>query len=190
MRNFFMFSVCCSALLGAVPVAAQVSSENDREVFVASARIIPVNQITVLANGFDTVVDQSGKSITIIDRAEIESIQGPDITRVLERVPGITITRNGGLGATSTVRIRGSDNDQVLTLIDGVRVADPASIGNGFDFTNLLPGNIEKIEVLRGSNSTIWGSSAVGGVVLVTQRGGAKLARSLPRNMAAEIRFT
>lgn len=126
----------------------------------------------VSATGSELSAGDTGKSITVITREEIESIQGPDIARVLERVPGVSINRNGGIGATSALRIRGSDNDQVLALIDGVRVADPSSIGNGFDFTNLLPGNIERIEVLRGSNSTIWGSSAVGGVVLITTKQG------------------
>jgi len=124
--------------------------------------------IVVTATGTETPIAETGKSITIIDREEIESVQGADITRVLERVPGISFNRNGGVGATSAVRIRGSDNDQVLTMIDGVRVADPSSIGNGYDLTNLLAGNVERIEVLRGSNSTIWGSSAVGGVILIT----------------------
>ena len=124
--------------------------------------------IVVTATGTSTPIVHTGKSITILDREEIESVQGADITRVLERVPGISFNRNGGIGATSAVRIRGSDNDQVLTMIDGVRVADPSSIGNGYDLTNLLAGNIDRIEVLRGSNSTIWGSSAVGGVILIT----------------------
>jgi len=126
------------------------------------------SSIVVTATGTGTPIVSTGKSITIIDRDEIESVQGADITRVLERVPGISFNRNGGIGATSAVRIRGSDNDQVLTMIDGVRVADPSSIGNGYDLTNLLAGNIDRIEVLRGSNSTIWGSSAVGGVILIT----------------------
>ena len=124
--------------------------------------------IVVLATGTDTPIADTGKAITIIDRDEIESVQGADITRVLERVPGISINRNGGVGAVTGVRIRGSDNDQVLTMIDGVRVADPSAVGNGYDLTNLLPGAVERIEVLRGANSTIWGSSAVGGVILIT----------------------
>ncbi|WP_169817012.1 TonB-dependent receptor plug domain-containing protein [Paraurantiacibacter namhicola] len=124
--------------------------------------------IVVAATGVAEDIETTGKAITVLDELEIESVQGGDIARVLQRVPGVTLNRNGGVGSTSAVRIRGSSNDQVLTLIDGVRVADPSSIANGYDFTNLLPGNVERIEVLRGTNSTIWGSSAVGGVVLVT----------------------
>ena len=126
------------------------------------------DRIVITATGAPESIDDTGKTITVIDEAEIDQIQGADITRVLERVPGVVFNRNGGVGSTTSLRIRGSSNDQVLTLVDGVRVADPSSVGEGYDFTNLLPGNIERIEVLRGSNSTIWGSSAVGGVVLVT----------------------
>ncbi len=152
MRKKYMISVSCAALLALVPTVA-VAERSD--------------VIVVSAAGSETPISATGKSITVLTRDEIESVQGPDITRVLERAPGLTINRNGGLGATTSLRIRGSGNDQVLTLIDGVRVADPASIGNGYDITNLLPGNVERIEILRGSNSTIWGSSAVGGVILI-----------------------
>ncbi len=156
MRKNFIFSVSCSALFAAFPGVALAAEE-------ASGEAV----IVVAASGQGRAIEQTGKTVTIITREEIESVQGPDITRVLERAPGVHINRNGGIGATTSLRIRGSDNDQVLTMIDGVRVADPASIGNGYDVTNLLPGNIERIEVLRGSNSTIWGSSAVGGVILI-----------------------
>lgn len=126
--------------------------------------------ITVVASGSRDPVDQTGQSVSVIGVDEINRIGGPDITRVLERAPGVTITRNGGVGGFTGVRVRGAEGEQLLVLIDGVRVADVASPGGGFDFGNLLPGNVGKMELLRGSNSVVWGSRAVGGVLAITSR--------------------
>ncbi|MEO6041012.1 MAG: TonB-dependent receptor [Croceibacterium sp.] len=110
----------------------------------------------------------TGQSVTVFDRRDIEQVQGADLTRLLERAPGVTFSRNGGPGAFTALRVRGAEGDQLLVLIDGVRVADPASPGGGFDLGNLLMGNAARVELQRSSNSTIWGSQALGGVLAVT----------------------
>lgn len=132
--------------------------------------------LTITADGFAASTALTGESITIIPRGEIVEVQGADFVRVLERAPGVAASRNGGVGSFTSVRVRGAEAEQLLVLVDGVRVADPASPGAGFDFGNLLPGTIGRIELLRGSNSTIWGSQAIGGVLLVDSRefGGAE----------------
>lgn len=152
MRNYLFFGVSLFAFAG--PLAAQQFAEEET--------------ITVTATGTRSEVEDTGQSVTVIGEAEIESVQGADITRVLERVPGLTVSRNGGIGSTTSVRLRGAEAEQTLVILDGVRVADPASPGGGFDFGNLLTDNLEKIEVLRGSNSTIWGSDTIGGVVVAS----------------------
>jgi len=126
--------------------------------------------IVVLATGSELPVARSGQPISVIDRAEIASLQGADITRVLERAPGVTFTRNGGVGGFTGLRVRGAEGEQLLVLVDGVRVVDVAAPGGGFDFGNLLSGNVGRIELLRGSNSVVWGSRAIGGVLAVTTR--------------------
>lgn len=128
------------------------------------------DEITVVASGFSQPVDSTGQAISVVDAAELASIQGPDITRVLERLPGVAVARNGGLGAFTGVRIRGASSEQTLVLVDGARLADVSSPGSGFDFGTLLSGNVEKVELLRGSNSLIWGSDAIGGVIAVTTK--------------------
>lgn len=133
----------------------------------ASKRIDP---ITVTANGLATAISNTGQAVTIVDRAEIDSVQGADVARVLRRTPGLSLSRNGGVGAVTGVSLRGASSDQLLVLVDGVRVADTASPGGGFDFGNLLLGTAGSFDILRGSNSTIWGSDAIGGVVNVTTR--------------------
>ncbi|MCA1661018.1 MAG: TonB-dependent receptor [Novosphingobium sp.] len=131
--------------------------------------------ITVVATGSVSPIEDSGQSLSVITAGEIDSVQGPDLTRVLERAPGVTLSRNGGLGSFTGVRVRGSASDQVLVLVDGVRVADTAAPGGGFDFGTVLSGEIGRIELLRGSNSVIWGSDALGGVLALTTRAPAGL---------------
>lgn len=126
--------------------------------------------ITVTATGTRSEVEDTGQPVTVIGQDEIDAVQGADVTRVLRRAPGVAITRNGPPGAFTGVRVRGASAEQLLVLVDGVRVADPAAPGGGFDFGNLGAGEIEKLDLLRGSNSTIWGSDAIGGVLLVTTR--------------------
>ena len=126
--------------------------------------------ITVTATGTRIEVEDTGQAVTVIGEAEIEAVQGADLTRVLERAPGVTITRNGGTGSFTGVRLRGSEAEQVLAIVDGVRVADPSAPSGGFDFGTLLALDLAKIEILRGSNSTIWGSDAIGGVLVASTR--------------------
>jgi vitamin B12 transporter len=127
--------------------------------------------ITVLADGAPETLDTTGEAVTVFDRQEIDSLQGADLTRLLERAPGVSLSRNGGPGSFTGVRVRGADAEQLLVVIDGVRMADVASPGGGFDFGNLLMGNLSKVELQRSSNSTIWGSQALGGVLAATTGG-------------------
>ena len=139
----------------------------------------PDETITVVATGSARPIDDSGQSLSVIAADEIDSIQGPDLTRVLERAPGVTLSLNGGLGGFTGVRVRGSASEQVLVLVDGVRVADVAAPGGGFDFGTVTSGEIGRIELLRGSNSVIWGSDALGGVLALTTRTPAGLEASV-----------
>lgn len=125
------------------------------------------DDIVVTATGVPQDAGQVGQAVTVIDRATIEQRQTVAISDLLATTPGVTVSRNGGLGTLTNVRIRGAEAEQTLVLIDGVRVNDPSSPGGGFDFANLLAGSIERVEVLRGPNAVPWGSQAIGGVVNV-----------------------
>ena len=160
----YLFLLGCSLVVVA-PAAAQ---QANNEIIIADP--IRDDLITVVATGLQSRIDRTGQSVSVIGADEIAAIQGPDLTRVLERLPGVTITRNGSLGSFTGVRLRGADAEQLLVLVDGVRVNDPSSPGGGFDFGNLLSGGIAKIELLRGSNSVVWGSQAIGGVLAVTSK--------------------
>ena len=123
--------------------------------------------IVVTASGFEQRRDQVGQAITIITQDDLERTQTSVISDVLRTVPSVAVARNGGVGGVTSVFIRGGDSSQTLVLIDGVRINDPSSPNAAFDFGSLLTGNIGRVEVLRGPNSVIWGSQAIGGVVNV-----------------------
>ncbi|MFM5907767.1 MAG: TonB-dependent receptor plug domain-containing protein [Novosphingobium sp.] len=156
-------------LLGCSFVLAAPAWADEKDVYSVANRLSD-EEITVLATGLSQPVDSTGQAISVVPADELASIQGPDITRVLERLPGVTLTRNGGLGAFTGVRVRGAGSEQTMVLVDGARVADVSSPGSGFDFGTLLSGNIAKVELLRGSNSVVWGSDAIGGVLAITTK--------------------
>ena len=126
--------------------------------------------LVVTANRAPQPLARVGQSISIIDSAEITRRQSTNLVDLLRSVPGVSVARNGGIGGTSGVFIRGADSDQTVALIDGIKLNDPASPGGGFNFGNLLIGNIDRIEVLRGPQSVLWGSQAIGGVVNMITR--------------------
>lgn len=161
-KYLFLFT----SLLASSPALAQ---EEEPEIVFADARVDETT-ITVTATGTRTEIEDTGQPVTVIGQREIEAVQGHDVIRVLERAPGVTFARNGPPGAFTGVRVRGAEAEQLLVILDGVRLADPAAPGGGFDFGNLGAGNLAKIDLLRGSNSTIWGSDAIGGVLVASTR--------------------
>ncbi len=124
--------------------------------------------IVVSAEGLRSVRDSNGISISLLEGSQIEAVQGPDIARVLQRLPGVTLTRNGGLGSFSGLSVRGAASDSVLVLLDGARLNDVAGPAGGFDFGSLMSASVGRIELQRGSSSVVWGSDAIGGVVHLT----------------------
>lgn len=127
-------------------------------------------QIVVTATRNERPLSEIGQSITVITREDIETRQAVAVVDLLRTVPGVTFTRNGGIGSTTNINIRGAESDHTVALIDGVKLNDPSAPGGGFSFADLLTGNIERIEVVRGSQSVLWGSQAIGGVVNMITR--------------------
>ncbi|MDB5702598.1 MAG: TonB-dependent receptor [Sphingomonadales bacterium] len=121
--------------------------------------------VIVTATRLPTPVDQVPASITVIDKAAIDRAQDIGVSDLLLRTPGVTLSRNGGYGTATSLRIRGAETDQTVVVIDGVKLNDPSSAGGGYNFANLLVGDASRIEILRGPQSILWGSQAIGGVV-------------------------
>lgn len=170
----FKYLFLLSSVAAAFPAMAQDGVDGTLLLETAGDDVI-----TVTASGLSTDILNTGQSVTVIGRDEIASIQGADIARVLTRAPSVTLTRNGPLGSFTGVSVRGAASEQLLVLIDGVRVADQASPSGGFDFGTLLATNVASLDLLRGANSTIWGADALGGVLDVSTRGRGGVSASL-----------
>ncbi len=121
--------------------------------------------IVVTATRSPLPIDRVAASVTVLDKAAIDRAQDLGVADLLLRTPGVSLSRNGGYGTNTSLRIRGAETDQTVVVIDGVKLNDPSSTGGGYNFANLLVGDAARIEILRGPQSILWGSQAIGGVV-------------------------
>ncbi len=128
--------------------------------------------IVVTANRIPTERNEIGSSATVVSRETIERKKHKTVLEVLRNVPGLEVSQIGGPGRTTGVLIRGNESDHTLVLIDGVRVNDNTS--GQFDFANLKTDNIERIEIIRGPQSVLYGAEAVGGVIQIFTKTGRK----------------
>ncbi|HTI67087.1 MAG TPA: TonB-dependent receptor [Caulobacteraceae bacterium] len=156
--NSLLLSTCVLALGGATLARAETTTAADLDALVVTATRTP------------TPLDQVGASVTLIDQEAVRQAQAVVVSDLLVQTPGVSFSRNGGVGKTTSLYIRGAETDQTVVLIDGVKLNDPSSTGGGFNAGDLLAGDIARIEVLRGSQSTLWGSQAIGGVVNIITR--------------------
>ena len=131
-----------------------------------------VDEIVVTASRTPVPANAVGSSVTVITREEIEQRQYAFVSDLLDSVPGVDISRLGPVGTLSQVRVRGGEANQTLVLIDGVEANDVAQDGQ-FNFAHLQANDVERIEVLRGAQSSIWGADALSGVINVITRKGA-----------------
>lgn len=149
---------------GSVVSLLCVGSTAAQEPLVLPDMVVTASRTTVAAR-------EVGAAMTVITAEDIERKQLRFVSDVLRQVPGLAVSRTGGVGSLTQLRIRGAEGNHTLVIIDGVEVNDPVN-GSEFDFSSLLADNIERIEILRGPQSAIWGSDAIGGVVnIVTRRG-------------------
>ncbi|WP_065204427.1 TonB-dependent receptor domain-containing protein [Shewanella woodyi] len=155
-------------------VALLVSSIISLSSYSAMAEDVTANavdvdeKITVTGSRFDRTADQQLTVINTIEREEIARLNPKSVADVLETLPGVSISRNGGAGQATSVSVRGSNSNHVLVLIDGVKVGS-ATLGT-VSFNTLSPENIERIEVLKGPRASVWGSDAIGGVIQIFTR--------------------
>jgi len=129
--------------------------------------------VVVTANRIETPEGEVGSSQDVIDREELERLDRVPLIEVLRGRPGLSVAQSGGPGSPASVFIRGASSGQTLVLIDGVEVNDPISTTRTFDFANLTCDNIERVEIVRGPQSTLYGSDAIGGVINIITRKGA-----------------
>jgi len=124
-----------------------------------------LNEIVVVANRAPEPLSKIGNSVTVLSDAAIKESQQILVSDLLEQTPGLNVARDGGAGQLTSVFIRGADSDETVVLIDGVQMNDPSAPAGEFNFANLLTSDISRIEILRGAQSTLYGSQAMGGVI-------------------------
>jgi vitamin B12 transporter len=154
--------VYLAALLAPLSVLAETSGEpgDSMQSVVVSATRIPTPEIQVAS------------SVTVITADEIAARQIQTVPDLLKAVPGLNVVQGGGPGSQTSIFMRGTNSNHTKVLIDGIDVADPSNANASFDFGQLLTQDIDRVEVLRGPQSGLYGSDAVGGVINVITKSG------------------
>ena len=133
------------------------------------------HEVTVTAERLPSSVKTVASSVTVITRTELEQSQKSTVLEALNEIANLNVALNGPVGGASSVFVRGANSEHTLVMIDGIKANDPMTPGRSFDLTHLMVQNIEQIEILRGPQSTLFGSDALGGVInIITRRGEGK----------------
>jgi vitamin B12 transporter len=157
-----------AAVLSAAPF---ISRAQDAISFGLQTTEAESEGIVVSATRIETPIDEIGSSVTLISAEEIERKQERTLPDVLRTVPGLNIVQTGGPGGKTSLFTRGTNSNHTKVLIDGIDANDPSQDGV-FDFGQVLTSDIAQVEILRGPQSSLYGSDALGGVVnIVTKRG-------------------
>ncbi|WP_293729972.1 TonB-dependent receptor [uncultured Actinobacillus sp.] len=161
-----------SLILCAVcPAASLAETATLPDIKVYSAYATPVNQ------------DKTASSVTVLTEKDFTERNATYVSDVLKTVPSVAMSASGGRGTLTNFYLRGADANHTAVVIDGVKV-NPIT-GYGFDFGGLSLSNIDRIEVLRGEQSTLWGSDAMGGVIYITTKSG--LYKNKPFNVDFDL---
>jgi vitamin B12 transporter len=127
----------------------------------------------VSATTIPTPIEQIGSSVTVITAADIERDQRRTIPDLLQTVPGVNVVQNGSPGTQTSIFIRGTNSNHTKVFIDGIDVGDPSSPNGAIDFGHLTTMDLERVEVLRGPQSGLYGADAIGGVISLTTKKGS-----------------
>jgi vitamin B12 transporter len=165
----FSFSIVAT-MIGLMPASAAHAAAEDA-----------ADEVVVTATRFPTPESQVASSITIITAGEIEARQLQTLPDVLKDLPGLNIVQSGGPGGQTSVFMRGTNSDHTKVLVDGIDVNDPSSPNASFDFGQFLAQDIARVEVLRGPQSGLYGSDAIGGVINIITKSGSGPASFVAR---------
>jgi vitamin B12 transporter len=128
------------------------------------------HEIVVTANRVETSTKEVASSVTIITREQLEKTKKTTVMEALEDVLALHTIQNGPPGSASSVFIRGANSEHTLVMIDGIELNDPIAPSRSFDMSLLLVENVERIEIIRGPQSTLYGSDGMGGVINIISR--------------------
>ncbi len=151
---------------------------------VSPAQDTYLDPIVITANRTATDLRRIGVSVAVVEDEDLKKARDTSVADYLAKLPGISLAQQGPFGNSANLRIRGADGRYLAVFVDGIKVSDPSSTEVRFDFGSLLTSDISRIEVLRGSQSALWGGSAVGGVINISTR--ATLDEGLNQTVTAE----
>lgn len=138
----------------------------------AQSRLEQLPDIVVTAGRAPEPIGSTGSAISVISGDTLTTSNPASLTDALRSVPGLMVTQAGGPAGTTGVMLRGANTGQTLVLIDGIRVNDPSGAAGDFNFALVAPGTVDRVEVLRGPQSALYGSDAMGGVInIITKKG-------------------
>ena len=152
-------------------LALMVGAANAQDAAVEETGATTLEAINVTANRTPTEKSKTGSKVEQVTKAEIEEKSFATVRDYLNLLPGVSFTANGGLGTTSNLYIRGLPGGYIKTLYNGIDVSDTTGIQVQTAYEYLLTGGVAGIEVLKGSQGTLYGSSAIAGVVDITTLG-------------------
>jgi vitamin B12 transporter len=150
--SLVLLSLCCAAV--------NAAGASDESVVITATRL-PTPELEIAS------------SVTVVTADDIAARQERTFSELLRDIPGLNVVQEGGSGGLTSVFMRGTNSNHVKVLVDGIDVSDPSNAGAVFDFGQLLTQDIERVEVLRGPQSGLYGSDAIGGVINVITRAGS-----------------
>lgn len=129
----------------------------------------------VTATKTEESIEKVASSVSVITAQDIDNSKDMTVKQALKEVPGLFVASEGGLGRRASVFLRGARSEDTLVMIDGMEINDPISPARSFNFADFLTDNIDRIEVVRGPQSTLYGSDSIGGVInILTKKGRGK----------------
>jgi len=165
-------AIAAALCLSFVSGRAGAQTADDTSAAASAPSAAAPAEVVVTATRADQGIpyDRLGSSVTVIEPADLEQRQIRMVSDVLRDVPGVAVSRSGPVGQFTQIRIRGAESNHTLTLIDGIKASDPYF--GEFDYATLMADDIARIEVLRGQQSALYGSDAIGGVINYITLGG------------------
>ncbi len=151
-RNTFLSTTALAAVLFTVPAAGQTPSPVIQDEIIVTASRVPQERFAV------------GSAVDVLDAQDLRDRQQPFLSDLLRDLPGLAVNQSGPAGAFTQIRLRGAEANHTLVVIDGLEAGDPFN-GSEFEFAHLLSAGLARVEVLRGPQSALWGSEAIGGVI-------------------------